>query len=125
MTYFFPLPSVGLAFWKSPRRKLFAVIGKGRKQPIVLDSDDDFEPTKRLRTEKKLDIVLDTMDGIKETLSDVMSLTKDTRIPVGMKRLMRDAFKCNICQTVPVRPPVIIRKCCKNTVVLKVEKSSR
>ena len=111
----YPLPSVGLAFWKSPRRKLFAVIGKGRKRPIVLDSDDDdFEPTtKRLRTENKLDIVLDTMDAIKETLSDVMSLTKDTRIPVGLKRLMRDAFKCNICHTVPVRPPVIVTKCCK------------
>ena len=65
-----------LAFWKSPRRKLFAVIGTDRKRSIVLDSDDDdFEPTrKRLRTENKLDLVLDSMDSIKETLSDVMSL---------------------------------------------------
>ena len=50
--YFVPLPSVWLAFWKNPCRKLFAVIGKNRKRPIVLDSDDDnFEPTiKLLRT---------------------------------------------------------------------------
>ena len=42
-----------------------------------------------------------------------MSLTKDTHIPIGLKRLMRDAFKCNISQNIPVRPPVIITKCCK------------
>ena len=115
MVIFFLFHFVGLAFWKSPRRKLFAVIGTDRKRSIVLDLDgDDFEPTrKRLRTENKLDLVLDSMDSIKETLSDVMSLTKDTRIPIGLKRLMRDAFKCNICQSIPVRPPVIITKCCK------------
>ena len=115
MVIFFLFHFVGLAFWKSPRRKLFAVIGTDRKRSIVLDSDDDdFEPTrKQLRTENKLDLVLDSMDSVKETLSDVMSLTKDTRIPIGLKRLMRDAFKCNICQSIPVRPPVIITKCCK------------
>ena len=70
MVIFFLFHFVGLAFWKSPRRKLFAVIGTDGKRSIVLDSDDDdFEPTrKRLRTENKLDLVLDSMDSIKRDL---------------------------------------------------------
>ena len=56
MVIFFLFHFVGLAFWKSPRRKLFAVIGTDGKRSIVLDSDDDdFEPTrKRLQNRKQV-----------------------------------------------------------------------
>ena len=45
---------------------------------------------------------------------DMMSLTADTNLPMGLKRILRDTFKCQICHTVPIRPPVIITKCCRN-----------
>ena len=111
----------GLSFWKSPRRKLFAVVcntapaRSSRKHPICLDSDDDdFAPARKIsRTEEKLDSLLDSIDSVKETLGDVMALSKDTPIPLGLKRLLRDTFRCIICRTVPVQPPVIVTKCCK------------
>ena len=49
----------------------------------------------------------------KDTLGDVMSLTKDTQIPLGLKRLLRDTFQCYICRAIPIHLPVIMTTCCK------------
>ena len=114
--------NAGLTFWKNPRRKLFAVTktdikgGVSKRQPIVFDSDedDDFEPRKKKpKTEANLEMILDEMVSIKDTLAEAMSLTKFTKIPLGLKRTMRDTFKCHICHCVPIVPPVIVTKCCK------------
>lgn len=113
----------GLAFWKCPRRKLYAVTKKdiqngtplsSSKRPILLDSDDeDFEPMKK-KSRQKLDLLLNEVENIRETLDDMMTLTEDTRVPMGLKRILRDTFKCHICHSVPIKPPVIVTKCCKN-----------
>ena len=82
----------------------------------MVDSDDEdflIPTSKRSRTEEKLDILLENVDNIKDTLGDVMSLTKDTQIPLGLKRLLRDTFQCYICRAIPIRPPVIMTTCCK------------
>ena len=87
-----------------------------KKRPIVLDSDedDDFEQKKKKpKMEVKLEMIHDEILNIKETLGDAMSLTKFTKIPLGLKRVMRDTFKCHICHCVPIVPPVIVTKCCK------------
>ena len=118
------IASLGLAFWKCPRRKLYAVPASDvtgsicKKRPIVLDSDDDdFEQSssskKRSRTERKLEMLLDDVGTVKEALTDIMSLTRDSRMPLGLKQILRDNFQCFICHVVPIRPPVIITKCCK------------
>ena len=49
----------------------------------------------------------------KLVMFSMVSLAKDTRIPLGLKRLLRDSFRCRICHIVPIRPPLIIGKCCK------------
>ena len=38
-------------------------------------------------------------------------LTENSVIPLG---LMRDTFQCKICHVVPVKPPVIVTKCCQS-----------
>ena len=65
------------------------------KQPSVLNSDDhDFEPKKKKpKMEVKLEMILDKMVNINETLGDAMSLTK---IPLGLKHMMWDTFECHI-----------------------------
>ena len=45
----------------------------------------------------------------------IMSLTKDAKILLGLKKLLNDALKCHICTTV-MKPPVIISKCCKTLI---------
>ena len=67
----------------------------------------------RARTEEKLDALMREVENIKDSMKDIVSLTKNTPVPVALKRILRDTFKCTICHSVPIRPPVIITKCCK------------
>ena len=43
-----------------------------------------------------------------------MKLNAESKLPLGLKRMLRDTFKCYICHSVPAKPPLIITKCCKN-----------
>ena len=47
------------------------------------------------------------MASVKETVSDVMPLTNEAAMPLGLKRVINDTFKCQICHSVPIKPPVI------------------
>ena len=44
---------------------------------------------------------------LKESVSEVMQVSKDTKIPLALKKVLRDCFKCKICHIVPINPPVI------------------
>ena len=85
-------------------------------------SDDDLnspdEPRKKRRRcdddSRMFQKLNDEVASIREMLSDMMSLTAETRLPIGFRRVLRDTFKCQICHVAPVRPPVIVTKCCKN-----------
>ena len=91
---------------------------------VLSDSDDDFEtqptqPCSKKRkiaqsdVEKKLDAVMNELLEVKATMTEMMTLQKTTRIPLSLLKIMRDTFQCSICHVVPVKPPVIITKCCK------------
>jgi len=56
------------------------------------------------RFERILQSLVDEMASIKKTDSDVMSLTSETVMPLGLKRVVKDTFKCQICHAVPVQP---------------------
>lgn len=112
----------GLAFWKSPRRKLFAVrVAEKIKLQTNSDSDEEEDPVVMKSSRKKLRMdyevgsqLIHEVQGIKSSLVDVLSLTNDSDIPLGFKHAIRDAFQCIICKRVPLKPPVIISKCCKS-----------
>ncbi|XP_065908512.1 uncharacterized protein [Dysidea avara] len=122
-----------LAFWRSPRRKLYAVSHSDFQEMLSCpsrsstssfthhsdssdDDDDKFSPPKgkKGRYEKLLKSLKDEVISVKETVSDAMSLTPESVLPLGLRRIIRDTFKCQICHTIPVQPPVIVTKCCKN-----------
>ena len=73
-------------------------------------SDDDLESRdepkkKRWRCDDDswmLQRLNDEVASIRDMLSDMMSLTANT-----------NTFKCQICHAAPVRPPVIVTKCCR------------
>ena len=50
---------------------------------------------------------------LKEIFEQTLLLTKDTPIPIGLKKSIKDHFKCIICLTSPLNPPVVVTKCCK------------
>ena len=77
------------------------------KHSLILDSDEeDFEPrSKKERKEEKLNMILSEVGGIKEALGEMMTLSANSSIPMGLKRILRETFKCHICHTVPINPP--------------------
>ncbi len=128
--------TVGLKFWKSPRRKVFAVPGKDLKgksrstkkrhscsMTIDTDSDSDEPTPKRLkddtvmrveRIESNVEDLLQEVDSMKASINDILHLNERSKVPVALQRLMRDAFQCKICLCTPIKPPVIMSKCCKS-----------
>ena len=127
---------MGLSFWKSPCRKLYAVTFSDIQQssqshsrssrsfhdqlqdvPDSSDDDidrDDLNPKKKRKYDRPLQRLTDEVTAIRDIITDMMSLTSDTNIPLGLRRVLRDTFKCQICHNVSVRPPVIVTKCCRN-----------
>ena len=121
--------SVGVLFWKHPRRKLYAVVQKelhhgGKRSFCTIDVSDDESDTassmsiltrnKKSKINKMVETIGDDVSVIRETVTDMMTLTANCNLPLGLKRIVRDTFKCYICHSVPVKPPIIVTKCCKN-----------
>lgn len=119
---------IGLAFWKAPRRAIYAVNysnsvrkrSKSRSKAVCSsdDDDDDFmsEPLPKKRKsplEANMSKMMEEMQDLKKVVTDTVTLTKECKIPLPVLRMMRDSFKCKICHTIPCKPPLIISKCCK------------
>ena len=92
-------------------------VGTGAADPSD-DDDDAWEPpkSKTMCTSRAMNTLVDEVQSVKETLLDMMSLGSSTTLPLGLKRLFRETFKCHICHSVPIRPPVIVTRCCKQII---------
>lgn len=118
-------PIAGFKFWKSPRRKVFAVRKSGKKKKhFDLDSfsDSDNEVTsKRTKSNSvaveviadKIDDLRDDIVSVKCVMQDLLSLSSSR---LGLQRLIRDSFQCKICLAAPITPPVMLSKCCKTII---------
>ena len=62
---------------------------------------------------KKINIEGDIRD-IKESIKLIFSLTKDTKIPLGLQKALNESFMCLMCTKMPIAPPIIVGKCCKH-----------
>ena len=118
---------IGLKFWKAPNRKIFAVeeddlvrdvagpsTGSARKRRRMeqlapeLYIDDALAPLT-----EKVEMLVRDMDGIKGQLKEVFVVTKDTKVPLALKRSINATFACKICRGV-ITPPVIFSRCCQS-----------
>lgn len=66
--------------------------------------------------EKKLNMLMCDVGELKSAVSDILTLSKETKIPLGLHRMLCDTLKCKICPSVPMTPPIIVSKCCKTVV---------
>ena len=82
------------------------------------DSDSEIIPlVKRKRTSMdsiKLQRIQDDIKEIKVELSKVFLLTSTMQVPIGLRRLLYDTFRCGICRSTPMKPPIIFARCCKS-----------
>lgn len=56
--------------------------------------------------------ILAGVEDIKSRIEEIMAVTKESKVPLGLKKALGDCFKCSVC-TGPIVPPVIVTKCCK------------
>jgi len=88
-------------------------------------SDDElaepFERMGRTRYDKMLHRLNDEVASVRGTImtSLTQALAKDATLPMRFKRIIKDTFKCRICHSTPMVPPVIVTKCCKNVLGCK------
>lgn len=57
----------------------------------------------------------DVLAAIKASNDTILQLTKDSKIPLGLKHLLADAFKCHICRSC-IQSPLVLAKCCKTVI---------
>lgn len=139
MSYFYFY--AGLSFWKCGSRKIFAVANsenvrvpqkrtRSAKSKATLlnqassdisdDSDDDFVPRK-LNKKSEAAEQHQTFHQIKGDIQDVkcmvtemLEVNKSLPLPLGITKLVKDAFKCKICYDTPMKPPIIATRCCSS-----------
>ena len=125
---------VGLSFWKCGSRKIYAVRvtthvplkGSAKSKAkasysscydISDDSDEDFTPKKtRGDNHGDIQIVNSQINEVKLMVSDTLKVNQILSLPLGVVKLIRDAFICKICLSTPMKPPVIASKCCNSLI---------
>ena len=53
---------------------------------------------------------------IHQELRSVLQIAGSMKVPIGLQHLIRDTFRCHICQATPLVPPVIYSRCCKRII---------
>ena len=51
---------------------------------------------------------------MKDSLDKIFTVTNGMSVPIGLRHVLYDTFKCAICQSTPMIPPIIFAKCCKS-----------
>ena len=117
-----------MKFWKVGSRRIFAVVeseldrlqkgmGKRKRREVIRiedsDSDDNTSTYLAEKRFKQKEELVTEVKVIRHDLGAVLSLAKDMKLPPGLFKQLTDTFKCNICQSTPMNPPVIFTRCCK------------
>ena len=72
------------------------------------------KPKKNIQVlEEKIDIITEEIQCLKELISQITNLTQMSNVPIALIRTMQETFKCRICLSVPIKPPILVSKCCK------------
>lgn len=85
--------------------------GKGKqKKRDVEDSDVDSDSEQGPPSKKKI------LSTVKEVQKDIANLSKAMKVhvPPALYSQVSETFKCQICHSSPLKPPVAFTQCCKN-----------
>ena len=107
---------VGLAFWKVPKRKFFAIPLQNPKKNASSETVLTEEPASKKLKWEQLEETVKSINDLKTDVSQILQVNKDMTIPLGLYSALSDVLKCKICHTVPMMPPKIYAKCCKSIV---------
>ena len=102
-----PLPFIfhlGLRFWKASARQFYAVV------------QHDLHVTRKRRGEQDCDSSAEGMKAVLEKLDQICSVTKNDKVPMGLKIACQEVFMCKICHLSVLKPPTIVARCCRNII---------
>jgi len=85
---------MGLAFWKCPRRKIYAI-------PNESDEYSHSPP----RQKKQHQLILEDITSMKNDIQMIKTFTRDatTKVPLELQVAIQEAFRCTICRTFPIQ----------------------
>ena len=119
----------GLKFWKNSNRKLYAISDeqfpkyRGKKRARSLTSYTNETPEKEesstsQKNESSYDFLLSKLSKIDKAVQDLQVAVWTRKCPLKMIEPIRVSitatFRCKICHTTPLRPPIVVAKCCSN-----------
>ena len=85
-----------------------------KSSPVILDdSDEDLAPKKRSKFTSDIEDMKEDIADIASAVRDIEELDRTSAVPLAMKNLITDAFKCKLCLQAPMRTPPIFTRCCK------------
>ena len=64
----------------------------------------------------KVEEIKEDVDSMKDAIQEILHLNNKAKLPIGLQRILRDAFRCKICLKVPITPPIIMSKCYKTVI---------
>ena len=86
-----------------------------KSSPVILDdSDEDLAPKKRSKFTSDLEDMKEDIADIAAVVRDIKELDKTSAVPLAMKKLITDAFKCKLCLQAPMRPPPYLHQMLQN-----------
>lgn len=79
-------------------------------------SDDDFVPKTFKAAEKDQDVhkMRGVIADVKCMVTKMLEVNKSLPLPLGITKLVKEAFQCKICHKTPMKPPIIATKCCSS-----------
>ena len=129
--FLFLFPIIGLRFWKTGSRKIYAVkkkqLMKSRKRRAVItsssDSENDFVLPKISKIKRKSQVKSGDIHMRSDVQNDVAFIKAQVKkiaessdrsaqkLTPPLKKIMIDSFLCCICHTV-MTPPIVYTTCC-------------
>ena len=112
-----------------PRDRSQMVKSKSKKRAhhIVIDSDSDSEADFLPRKKNTCAVACAEVNSLKnevmvmkDQMHQLFQIDRRMKIPVALQTILQDTFKCHICQTTPICPPVIFARCCKSIIGCEV-----
>jgi hypothetical protein len=86
-----------------------------RQFTVSDDSDEEFIPKKqKMISNADFEHLKSQVCEIKTMVSDILEVNQVVSLPLGVIKLLRDAFMCKICHSTPMIPPVIATTCCNS-----------
>ena len=71
------------------------------------------DPKLKRQRDDQLQTLVNEVSSIKDSLTDLFALNESSKIPLGLKKVFGETFKCCICHRVPIQPPMSVTKCSK------------